>query len=122
MTKSACMWLGLGLALASVGAAAQTVTGSGTTNTVPIFTGTSTVGNSPITVSGSNVGIGTTSPSQILEVVPTSGAYNAGVNLQSDIGGGITVSGVGSGATSRVGLFMRGSDHIGGALAVARER
>jgi hypothetical protein len=38
------------------------VTGSGTSNTVPVFTGTSTVGNSPITVSGSNVGIGTTNP------------------------------------------------------------
>jgi len=60
MTKSACMWLGLVLALASAGAAAQTVTGSGTTNTVPVFTGTSTVGNSPIAVSGGKVGIGTT--------------------------------------------------------------
>ena len=62
MTKSACMWLGLGLALASVGAAAQTVTGSGTSGTVPVFTGASTIGDSrtPIVVSSSNVGIGTT--------------------------------------------------------------
>jgi len=42
------------------GAVAQTVTGSGTTNTVPVFTGSSALGNSPITVSGGNVGIGTT--------------------------------------------------------------
>ena len=58
MTKGVLAWLGL--TMMAVAAAAQTVTGSGTTNTVPVFTGTSTVGNSPITVSGSNVGIGTT--------------------------------------------------------------
>ena len=69
MSKSACMWLGLGLALASAGAAAQTTvtTTGGTTNTVPVFTGSSTVGNSPIAVSGSNVGIGT-SPAFPLDV------------------------------------------------------
>jgi hypothetical protein len=50
------------IAAFAASAAAQTVTGSGTTNTVPVFTGTSTVGNSPISVSGSNVGIGTTAP------------------------------------------------------------
>jgi hypothetical protein len=45
-------------------AAAQTTvtTSGGTTNTVPVFTGTSTVGNSPISVSGSSLGIGTTAP------------------------------------------------------------
>jgi hypothetical protein len=40
----------------------QTITGSGTANTVPKFTGTYTLGNSPISISGTNVGIGTTSP------------------------------------------------------------
>ena len=49
-------------------APAQTVTGSGATNTVPVFTGTSTVGNSPISVSNGNVGIGTTSPQTTLDV------------------------------------------------------
>ena len=48
MRKSVYLaWLGLGLALASAGAAAQTVTGSGTAGKVPVFTGTSTIGNSP---------------------------------------------------------------------------
>lgn len=56
------------LALMAVSAAAQTVTGGGTTNTVPVFTGTSTVGNSPISVSNGNVGIGTTSPASTLDV------------------------------------------------------
>jgi hypothetical protein len=42
--------------------AAQTITGSGTANTVPVFTGSSTIGNSVITQSGSYVGIGLTNP------------------------------------------------------------
>jgi hypothetical protein len=74
------MWLGLGLALASVGAAAQTVTGSGTSGTVPVFTGTSTIGNSstPIIVTSTgNVGIGTTSPDQKLQVLGT-GRFGTG--------------------------------------------
>jgi hypothetical protein len=55
----------LSLAALAMSAMAQTtVTTSGTTSssTVPVFNGTATVTNSPITVSGSNVGIGTTTP------------------------------------------------------------
>ena len=59
---------GFGIVVLAVGAAAQTVTGSGTSNTVPVFTGSSTIGNSPVSVSGSNVGIGTTSPNWTLQV------------------------------------------------------
>lgn len=44
------------------------ITGGGTANTVPMFTGASTVGNSPISVSGSFVGIGTTNPAFQLQV------------------------------------------------------
>lgn len=56
------------IAVSTMSGAAQTVTGSGTTNTVPVFTGASTVGNSPIAVSGSSVGIGTASPNAMLQV------------------------------------------------------
>jgi len=68
MTKGVLAWLGL--TMMAVAAAAQTTvtTSGGTTNTVPVFTGTSTVGNSPITVSGSNVGIGTTAPTGLLQI------------------------------------------------------
>jgi len=62
--------IGLGLALMAISATAQ-VTGSGTSGTVPEFTGTSTIGNSPISISGSNVGIGTASPGAKLDL----GAY-----------------------------------------------
>lgn len=51
------------------GSAQTTVTTSGgTTNTVPLYTGSSLIGNSVITQSGGNVGIGTTSPSASLDV------------------------------------------------------
>jgi hypothetical protein len=65
--------IGLLCALAATGSMAQTVTGSGNANTVPAFasspsTGNSTVTNSPISISGSNVGIGTTNPRASLDI------------------------------------------------------
>ena len=44
------------------------VTGTGTTNYLPKFTSTSTIGNSLVYDNGTNVGIGTTSPTQALTV------------------------------------------------------
>lgn len=69
--------LGALIAILTLSATAQTTvtTSDGTTNTVPVCTGTSTVGNSPISISGSNVGIGTTSPSNALTVVGYQTAY-----------------------------------------------
>ena len=57
-------------AFAMSAAAQTTVITSGTTSsgTVPVFNGAATVTNSPITVSGGNVGIGTNSPSFKLDV------------------------------------------------------
>ena len=45
-----------------------TVTGTGTTNYIPKFTGASAIGNSLIYDNGTNVGIGTTSPTDKLDV------------------------------------------------------
>jgi hypothetical protein len=47
------------------------ISGSGTTNYVPKFTGSSAIGNSLIFDNGTNVGIGTTSPSKKLHVYGT---------------------------------------------------
>lgn len=62
--------LAFSMAVLTASATAQTTvtTSGGTTNTVPVFTGSSTVGNSPISISGGNVGIGTTNPSAKLQV------------------------------------------------------
>jgi hypothetical protein len=48
------------------------VTGSGTLNTVPLWTGTTTLGNSAIAQKNSNVGIGTKAPIYKLHVVGSS--------------------------------------------------
>jgi len=45
------------------------ITGSGATNTIPKFTGTNTIGNSVIYENNDNVGIGTTIPSEKLNIV-----------------------------------------------------
>ena len=68
------------LAAFAVSAAAQTnVTNSnnGTANTVPVYTGSAALGNSPIAVSGGNVGIGTTTPGYEFEVNGTTGLDGA---------------------------------------------
>jgi hypothetical protein len=71
--------------------------------------------------SAGNVGIGTSSPSAKLHITATAGVYNATVANVGDIGGGVIIRGASSGASSRIGLFLQGSDAIGAAIASARE-
>jgi hypothetical protein len=81
--------------LAATGATAQTVTGSGTSGTVPQFTGTSTVGNSPISISGGNVGIGTTNPTSALQITTANSAAGA-LRIYDNSGGEASVGYYGS--------------------------
>jgi len=53
-----------------------TISGSGTTNYVPYYSAASTLANSPIAVSGSNVGIGTTAPGSNLDIVQNTGGLD----------------------------------------------
>ena len=69
--------------------------------------------------SNGNVGIGSLSPTEKLEVIAVSGTYNGAVALQTDIGGGIMIKG--NAAPHRIALFLVGSDNIGSAIAGARE-
>jgi hypothetical protein len=68
--------------LAEIGAQAaltNPITGTGSTNYIPKFTGTSTLGNSQIFDNGTNIGIGTTSPQQTLHLLGfVSNGYVAG--------------------------------------------
>ncbi len=53
------LWPAIAITTASIYAQTVTTTG-GTTNTVPVFTGSTTIGNSPITQSGNTVAVATT--------------------------------------------------------------
>jgi hypothetical protein len=57
-----------GTTLTATGGSSGSISGSGTSGTIALFTGTSSIGNSVITQSGSNIGIGTSSPSQALSI------------------------------------------------------
>jgi hypothetical protein len=71
MSKSSRLaWLSLALmAVTAVAQSTVTTNGSTAVNYVPYFNGSATqLGNSPITISGGNVGIGTTSSGNMLQV------------------------------------------------------
>jgi hypothetical protein len=60
MRRNCILWIMI--SLVTLGASEQTVTGSGTTNKIPKFTGSSTIGDSVIAESNGNIGVGTTNP------------------------------------------------------------
>ncbi len=81
---------------------------SGTTGYVTQFTSASTVGNSPLFINGSNVGIGNTSASNALSVTGTisaTGAVSAGTSISAagNITSGGNVSGVNLYSTGSIG-------------------
>ena len=81
---------------------AGTLSGAGTVNYVPYYDTTTTLANSPVALSGTSVGIGTTTPGAKLEVAGqvkiTGGAPGAGKVLTSDAAGLATWEAPGSGA------------------------
>jgi hypothetical protein len=68
------------------------VTGTGTTNYLPKFTGSTTIGNSQVFDNGTNVGIGTATPANLLQIIgndpsqvsieASSGNTNSQINLK----------------------------------------
>jgi hypothetical protein len=75
------------------------VTGSGTTNFLPKWTASTVLANSVIYDNGTNVGIGTTSPSVALDVVGA-GKFSSTIQVQANSklfsGSGVPSSGIGS--------------------------
>ncbi len=86
--------------------------GSGTANSVPKFTGTTTIGNSAITEVGGNVGIGTTTPAGRLAV-----RGNGTDVLLGDAGCGPPTAAIGFGTMSGCTDFALGGNFSAGADA-----
>jgi hypothetical protein len=79
-------------------------TSGGTTSVVPVYTGSSTLGNSPISISGNNVGIGTTNPGSLLEL-SNSGAVTAGLRISNGTGHWQLGAGIVTANDGAVGLY-----------------
>lgn len=118
------------LVLLAAGAVAQsTVTTSSPTSSgaVPVFNGTATVTNSPISVAGSNVGIGTTTPQAtldvrgpILNVTNQNGTFptiNSGVSASGGTSIGWNAFGSGLGETDFINVFRDSANTASGGFA-----
>lgn len=106
------------------------VGGSGTTNTVARWTGTSTLGDSIITDDGSNVSIGTGASTTGLVTIRRDGAANAALYVSNEtatgtgaaifgyttLSSGAGVEGYGTGASSK-GVYGRGDYGVYGETA-----
>ena len=115
------------ITLLSANAIAQVTTGSGTSGKIPVWTGAHAQGNSIITQSGSNIGIGTTAPTSPLTVRSGAaspaifardtgsgpavwGIANSGFGLRGNSASG---TGVGGYSTNYVGLLGNSTNNIG---------
>src|SRR3989442_2628639 len=67
---------------------AAQVAGSGTTNNIPIWTNSTTLGNSILFQTGGKVGIGTTSPAAKLHVVGQNGSAAQDAPMALQVSGG----------------------------------
>ena len=95
--------------------AQEDVTGSGTANTVPLWTGTTTLGNSALIQSGTNIGIGSASATARLNVVasfPTGEAIVGSNVSKSTTTFPVGLLGLSSGALG-VGVYGQASSTTG---------
>src|SRR5207244_6485133 len=88
MKRRLSWMLAFGLCSVSVGRA-QTVTGSGTPNTIPQFTSPTTIGDSPLLQFNGNIGINSSNPNAKFEVKDFRNFDSSG-NGPNAIFGGVT--------------------------------
>lgn len=86
--------------------ATGTITGSGTTNYVTKFTGTSSIGNSQLFDNGTNVGIGIAAPSEKLTVLGNGMFYNSTTSWAPNTAAGIFLSGSSTGGASFISTYL----------------
>ena len=90
--------------------------GSGTTNYIPKFTASTTLGNSAISQSGNNVGIGTTNPLAMLHVRSGSGTGSIRVESSTGVKGGFntynTYSRIGTDTNHEFLLMSNGTGRL----------
>jgi hypothetical protein len=96
--------------------------GSGTTNYIPKFTGSTTIGNSVIYETGGNLGIGTSSPNEQLEItgnlrLPATTATTGIIKVGADrfihnYGSGNTFVGVNAGNLSMTGYSNTANGYL----------
>jgi hypothetical protein len=91
------------------------VTGTGTTNYLPKFTGASTIGDSQIFDNGTNVGIGTASPTTKLSVYAATGGSTTGLTVN---GSSNMLNLFGSSSTGAGVIFDATDGTVGSATAV----
>lgn len=86
------------LLVASASAQTTVTTSGGTANSIPVFTGSSALGNSVITQENSNIGIGATNPQYKLSITGPSADTATGALM-------LTTPGVSSGERSSLSFF-----------------
>lgn len=101
----------------SGGGGGGTLTGTGTTNTITRWTGSSSLGNSAIVQSGNNIGIGTSSAAEKLDVDGTIRMTGFKMTTGATVGFVLTCNNVNGNATWQAGGGGGGStgiDVVGG--------
>jgi hypothetical protein len=91
-----------GTTLTATGGSSGSISGSGTSGTVALFTGTSSIGNSVISQTSGSIGIGTATPNRKLEVITGSLTTN-GIRLtyaQGVTGEGMDITYLNTGNTT----------------------
>lgn len=106
----------LSFALLTIGAGAQTAvtTTGGTANTIPVYSGSSTIVNSAITQSNGNIGIGTTAPNPSFDltasgngIFTSNSANNSGVYITGQLGTYGALQAVNAANTAGISLALQ---------------